>query len=127
MSKTLKELVRDAEAHVSKVSATEAQAALRNGDVILDVREPAELEKEGRIENALHVPRGVLETKACDEAETKDTKLCRSRDKRVHVLCASGVRATLAANTLRTMGYDATAIDGGLKAWKEAGLDITFS
>ena len=127
MSKSLEDLVRDAEAHVPKVTAEEAHEAHLAGDLILDVREPAELKQDGRIENALNIPRGILETRACDEAKTKDTKLCKSRGARVPVLCASGVRATLAANTLRTMGYDATAIDGGLKSWKEAGLDIQAS
>ena len=127
MSKSLEDLVRDAEAHVPKVTAKEAHAAHLGGDLILDVREPAELKRDGSIENALNIPRGILETRACAEAETRDSKLCDSRGGRVHVLCASGVRATLAASTLRTMGYDATAIDGGLKSWKEAGLDIQAS
>ncbi|MGZ6874673.1 MAG: rhodanese-like domain-containing protein [Blastococcus sp.] len=43
--------------------------------------------------------------------------------KRTIVLCASGARASLAALTLKTMGYEDVAIlDGGLKAWTEAGL-----
>ena len=42
----------------------------------------------------------------------------------MHVLCASGARAALAADTLTTMGYSAKVIDGGLGGWKEAGLPI---
>jgi len=42
----------------------------------------------------------------------------------VHVLCASGARAALAADSLKQMGYDATVIDGGLAAWKKAGLPL---
>lgn len=125
MSKTFKDIMQEAAAQVPKVGAEEAHQAHQSGDLILDVREPGELEKDGRIESALHIPRGLLELKACAEAPTKDSKLCDSRDKRVHVLCASGGRATLAASTLRTMGYDATAIEGGLKAWKDAGLSVS--
>ena len=127
MTKSFQDLVRDAEANVPKVTAKEAHQASLHGDLILDVREPAELEQDGRIENALNIPRGILEPRACDEAELKEAELCQSSRKRVHVLCASGARATLAANTLRTMGYDATVIAGGLKSWKEAGLEIKNS
>ena len=43
---------------------------------------------------------------------------------RVHVLCASGARATLARHSLRQMGYDATVIEGGLEGWKKADLPL---
>ena len=42
----------------------------------------------------------------------------------VHVLCASGGRAALAAAMLGEMGYDARVIEGGMTAWKEAGLPV---
>lgn len=126
MSKTMKTLVREAEANVTKLTPTQAHAAMEKGDLILDVREPGELENEGRIDGALHIPRGILESRACAEAGSKDTVLCRAREKnkRVHVVCASGARAALAAQTLRTMGYDATVVEGGLKSWKDAGLSV---
>ena len=53
---------------------------------------------------------------------TELTGLCGQG--RVHVLCASGGRAALAADTLRAMGYDATLIEGGLAAWKANGLPV---
>ncbi|MFN0264753.1 rhodanese-like domain-containing protein [Tepidamorphus sp. 3E244] len=126
MAKSMKDMVSDAEAKVEKVSPHDARTHAANGDVILDVREAKELENDGRISGSLHVPRGVLEAKACVDSEAKDSDLCEARDKgRVHVLCASGARATLAADTLQQMGYKSTVIEGGLKGWKDAGLDVS--
>ncbi|NNE21289.1 MAG: hypothetical protein HKN11_01635 [Rhizobiales bacterium] len=93
---------------------------------ILGVREPTELESEGRVDNALHVPRGILESGACTGDETRDTALCNAKNEgRVHLVCASGAHAALAADTLRKMGYDATVIDGGMATWKNADLPVT--
>ena len=124
MSKTFKEPIREAEAGLSKASPSEAHAAHQGGDVLLDVREPGGLDKQGRIRTAMHIPRGILESRACGEAETKDSALCDARGKRVFVMCASGARATLAADTLKKMGYNAVVVEGGFKAWKDAGLAL---
>jgi rhodanese-related sulfurtransferase len=98
---------------------------VRNGDLILDVREPAELETGGRIAGALNIPRGILETRADATAQTAEARLTEARSSgRVHVLCASGGRAALAADTLRRMGYDADLIEGGIGGWKSAGLPV---
>ncbi len=125
MTMTMKDLVADARSRVGAVSPQEAENAARKGDLILDVREPAELKKDGRIAGALHIPRGVLETRADATAQTAEARLTDLRGSgRVHVLCASGGRAALAADTLRRMGYDADLIEGGLGGWKSAGLPV---
>ena len=125
MTMTMKDLVSDARSRVGAVSPQEAEEAVRNGDLILDVREPAELEKDGRIAGALHIPRGILETRADATAETAEARLTEAQSSgRVHVLCASGGRAALAADTLQRMGYDADLIEGGLGGWKSAGLPL---
>ena len=125
MTMTMKDLVADARSRVQAVSPQEAEEAVRNGDLILDVREPAELEKDGRIAGALHIPRGILETRADATAQTAEARLTDLRGSgRVHVLCASGGRAALAADTLQRMGYEADLIEGGLGGWKSAGLSV---
>ena len=125
MTMTLKDLVADARSRVAAISPKLAEEAARQGDLILDVREPAELEKDGRITGALHIPRGILETRADATAQTADARLTEAQSSgRVHVLCASGGRAALAADTLRRMGYDADLIEGGLGGWKSAGLSL---
>lgn len=99
---------------------------MRNGDVLLDVREPAELESDGAVENAVHIPRGLVEAQADRETGKGNDALTAKRHGggRVHVLCASGARAALAADSLRQMGDDATVIEGGLDGWKKAGLPL---
>ena len=129
MSKTLKDFIADARAHIGAVSPADAEAASADGSaLILDVREPEELQKVGSVAGALAIPRGMLEPRADDGPMSNDDLLdAKDEGQRVHVLCATGVRATLAAHTLKQMGYDAAVIEGGIKAWKDAGLPVEQS
>ena len=89
----------------------------------MDVREPEEWQ-HGHIDGSVPAPRGLLEFFA-DPTSPRHKEALDPR-KRTIVLCASGARASLAALTLKTMGYEDVAIlDGGLKAWTEAGLPLT--
>lgn len=122
MTMSLKDLVAEARSHVPVVSPQEAQDS---ADLILDVREPAELDTSGRIAGALNIPRGVLEMRADPESQTAERRLTERRGSgRVQVLCGSGGRAAMAAHTLSRMGYDAAVIEGGITAWKSAGLPV---
>lgn len=122
MALGMKELVAEARAQVQAVTP---QQARDSGELILDVREPSELESSGRVAGAVNIPRGVLESRADPGTQTAEERLTRLRGAgRVHVLCGSGARAALAAHTLSRMGYDATVIEGGLAGWKEAGLPV---
>ncbi|EAU40424.1 Rhodanese-like protein [Fulvimarina pelagi HTCC2506] len=98
------------------------EAAKADG-LVLDVREAHELDADGRVPGAVHVPRGFLEAKAdvTNEGGDKALHAARAEGRAVHVLCASGARASLAAATLVEMGYAAKPIEGGLKSWREAG------
>ncbi|MCS5603712.1 MAG: rhodanese-like domain-containing protein [Paracoccus sp. (in: a-proteobacteria)] len=127
MTKSMKDLVAEARTRVETISPADAQAARPNGDVILDVREPAELDSDGAIAGAIHIPRGLLEAQADpDTGKAHDALVAMRRSKgHVNVLCASGARAALAADVLKTMGYNARVIEGGLGGWKQAGLPIT--
>lgn len=122
MALGMKELVAEARAQVQAVAPRQAHDS---GELILDVREPPELETSGRVAGALNVPRGVLEARADPETTMADERLTRLRGSgRLHVLCGSGGRAAFAAHTLRRMGYDATVIEGGIAGWKQAGLPV---
>ncbi|MEH6392339.1 MAG: rhodanese-like domain-containing protein [Sulfitobacter sp.] len=126
MNKSMKDLVADAKSRVETISPKDALSAQQSGDLILDVREPAELTTDGAVEGAVNIPRGLLEANADPETGKGNEKLVAKRGKngRVHILCASGARATLAADCLREMGYDATVIEGGLGGWKKANLPV---
>ena len=120
MSKTAVQMIGEARAQVGIVDPTEAGDELNSGAVIVDVREPEEWQ-HGHIGGAVPAPRGLLEFFADPTSPRHKDALDPRR--RTIVLCASGARASLAALTLKTMGYEDVAIlDGGLKAWTEAGL-----
>ena len=122
MAMGMKDLVREAR---EQVAAVEPAAAGAGGGLILDVREANELEENGRVPNALHVPRGLLESNADPQSPMADERLTGIRDGGiVDVLCASGARAAMAAATLDRMGYRARVIEGGLEGWRNAGLPI---
>lgn len=124
-SKTMKEMVKSARDRVGTIAPEHAANAGSEGCLILDVREPGELDRDGCISGALHVPRGLLESRADDTAGTAEPRLTGMRGRgRVHVLCASGARAALAADTLKAMGYEAAVIEGGFAAWKARGLPV---
>ena len=89
--------------------------------MLLDVREPAEWEQH--IEGSVQVRRGLLEFP--DDPRSPQHKPELDPSRRVIVYCRSGARGSLAALTLKTIGYENVAnLDGGFTAWKEAGLPI---
>lgn len=108
-------LSAEAKRRVRTVGAAELKARLEAGErlLLLDVREDSEWDA-GRIPGAVHLSRGVLESRI--------EKAAPDPAGRVVLYCASGARSALAAESLRRMGYaNAFSLDGGLRAWKEAG------
>jgi rhodanese-related sulfurtransferase len=86
------------------------------GVTVLDVRE-ADAYAAGHLPGALHLPRGQIELRV-------DTVL-PDPTVRVVVCCELGKISTIAAATLREMGFpSAIALDGGIKAWREAGYPL---
>ena len=122
MPKTAAEMVAEASAQIESISPRAAHDEISSGKAIaLDVREPVEWEQH--IEGAVQVPRGLLEFAADPTSPRHKEEL--SPDGRVIVYCRSGVRAVLAAQTLKTLGYANVAnLEGGITAWKEAGLPV---
>jgi rhodanese-related sulfurtransferase len=130
MLKSISDLVADAAAHVGNISPEEAFAAHRAGAAMLiDVREPVEWEPH--IEGAVQVPRGLLEFAADPAFGPKlppSLQVGLDPTRRVIVYCNSGVRAILAAHTLKSMGYERVEnLAGGIVAWKAAGLPLAES
>jgi rhodanese-related sulfurtransferase len=123
-AKTAAHLVAEAKAQIENLSPQEVAAELQGGDALLvDLREPGERVENGVIRGAVHAPRGMLEfyadpTSAYHRAEF-------APDRRTILYCASGGRSALAAETLQELGYTQVAhLNGGLKAWREAGLAV---
>lgn len=124
MTTTAMQMIADARSQVDIVSPQEAADELTSGAAVaLDVREPEEWQ-HGHIEGSVPAPRGLLEFFA--DPTTPRHKEALEATRRTIVICASGARASLAALTLKTMGYQNVAVlDGGLKGWINAGLPTT--
>jgi rhodanese-related sulfurtransferase len=124
MTKTAIEMITEARALVGIVTAAEAADELAAGTaVVIDVRQADEWD-HGHIDGSVHTPRGLLEFIADPTSPRHKDELDPSR--RTIVVCASGARAALAAATITSMGYeDVAVLDGGLKAWIDAGLPTT--
>jgi rhodanese-related sulfurtransferase len=125
MTFSFRTLVGDATAKIENVSPKAAFDEKSSGKVVfLDVREPMEWEEH--IEGALQVPRGLLEAVGdpeCGPHLPPSLQVGLRPTQRVIVYCNTGARAILSTLTLKTMGYEHVAnLQGGLKAWKEAGL-----
>ena len=117
---TAAEMVGQAMAQIESVSPKDAFDEMTTDHMVfLDVREPVEWEHH--IAGAVQVPRGLLEFAADPASPRHKPELDPTR--RVIVYCRSGARASLAALTLKTLGYEHAAnLEGGFSAWKEAGL-----
>jgi rhodanese-related sulfurtransferase len=124
MRKGYKALVAEADAEVKAVTPGEAAELSASDDVLLvDIRDPRELEREGRIPGAFHAPRGMLEFWI--DPESPYHKPFFASGKRFVFFCAGGLRSALAAKTAQDMGLEPVMhIEGGFGAWREAGLPI---
>jgi len=116
-----KQLMAEAEAQVSHVSAAEALVMQSRPDVVIvDIRDPREIQREGRIPGSFHAPRGMLEFWV--DPESPYHKPIFAEDKTFVIHCASGWRSLLATQVLQRMGlHPVLNMTGGFGAWKEAG------
>ena len=122
MAKNVKDLLAEANSTVPKLSPDEAAEKMRSGEVlIVDVRDPTEVQQTGRIKGAVNVSRGMLEFRADPDSQYHDPAF--QKDKTILLHCASGGRSALAGKTLQNMGYTAVFNIGGFKDLAEAGID----
>ena len=116
-----KELVARAEAEIETVSVAEAKALLGQEDVVfIDLRDIRELQREGKIPGATHVPRGMLEFWI--DPDSPYHKPLFQESKRFVFYCNLGWRSALAAQVAQIMGLERVChLQGGLTAWVAAG------
>jgi rhodanese-related sulfurtransferase len=122
--KGYKALLAEAEARVETIAAEAAVDLVGRDDVVLvDLRDPRELTREGKVPGAFHCPRGMLEFWI--DPDSPYHKPVFQEDKRFVFFCAGGWRSALAAATAAEMGLKPVAhIAGGFGAWKAAGGPI---
>ena len=123
--KSSQTLVSEALKEIKTISTEEAhEMSINNQCNLIDIRDVRELEKEGRVENANHIPRGMLEFWLDpDSIYFKKGKL--DLNKEMVLFCAGGLRSALAAKSLKDMGFKKVShIDGGFGAIKTSKFKI---
>ena len=120
---THKDLIENALGEVETLSVDEAAAELENDEaVFVDLRDPRELSREGKIPGALHAPRGMLEFWV--DPTSPYFKEVFGESKKFIFYCQSGWRSALATKAVQDMGMDNVChIGDGFRGWKDAGVE----
>jgi len=119
--KTFKQLVDEALADIEELFPWDLEELMQGDEelLIVDIREADEYQA-GHIQSSLFVPRGILET-ACDYgyAETVP-ELAQAREKKIVLVCRSGNRSVLAAQSMKLMGYNnVISLKTGIRGWND--------
>ena len=123
--KTAQALVAEANSEIKTIDVNQAFNLFKNNECnLIDIRDVRELEKEGRVENSVHIPRGMLEFWIDPNSQYfKEGKL--NLEKEMVLFCAAGARSALAAKSLKDMGFEKVShIEGGFGSMKQSGFKI---
>ena len=123
--KSSSELVNNALKEIKTISSDDAYSMMKEGKTnLIDIRDIRELQNEGKVEGAIHIPRGMLEFWLDPEsAYFKEGKL--DLNKEMVLFCAGGLRSALATKSLKDMGFEKIShIDGGFGAIKQSKFKI---
>ena len=123
--KSAQTLVQNALKEIKTINADEAYDLFKSDKCnLIDIRDIRELEKEGRVENSHHIPRGMLEFWMDPQsAYFQEGKL--DPNKEMILFCAGGLRSALATKSLKDMGFEKVShIDGGFGSIKNSKFKI---
>ena len=114
MPKSFMDLIHEAKTRIKEIDVPAAAGAIASGSVsIVDVREPDEF-RQGHLEGAFNIPRGV--------AEMGIPQMIPDPRTRIICYCAGGNRSALVADNLKMMGYEnIESMIGGFQAWARSG------
>ena len=124
--KTFKQIVEEARQEVNELFPWDVEQRMNESDdlLLLDIREECEY-AAFHVENSMLIPRGILETACEDEYEDSVPELIDSRDREIIVICRSGNRSILAAQTMQWLGYkNVTSMKTGLRGWNDYELPL---
>ena len=122
ITRGIKPMLDEANAQIETMSVQQVHDAMAKGGVVLvDIRDPREIERDGKIPGAFSCTRGMLEFWI--DPQSPYAKPVFQEDKKFIFHCAGGLRSALAAKTADDMGLKPVAhMDGGFGAWLKAGL-----
>ncbi|MEX0337546.1 MAG: rhodanese-like domain-containing protein [Arenibacterium sp.] len=124
ITKHVKDMVAEANTLVETLPVEAVRDMINSDDhVIIDIRDPRELQREGKIPGAFSCPRGMLEFWI--DPQSPYHKEIFNQDKTYVFYCASAWRSALSARMAQEMGLKPVAhLEGGFSAWKKAGEEI---
>jgi rhodanese-related sulfurtransferase len=121
---TLDALLARARSRLDRVDPRRAAREVEDGAVLIDVRSELQRQRDGVVPGALYFPRNVLEWRCDPEGEHRDPRV-GGPGTRLIVMCDEGYQSSLAAANLQEIGLEnATDLDGGFQAWRDAGLPV---
>jgi rhodanese-related sulfurtransferase len=98
---------------------------MRMGAALIDIRGDSQIARDGTIPGALVIARNVLEWRLDPDSLHRHPQAPGLGDL-VVLLCDEGYQSSLAAATLQQLGFAlATDVEGGFRAWREAGLPVS--
>jgi len=123
--RTINQVLDDARDRIQRVEPAAAFAAVRRGALLIDTRCAELRRRDGVIPGAVHVPLSVLFWRMDPASGHDDAALSQRRARRVLLFCEHGYSSSLAAATLREMGFTrASDVVGGFRGWMDAGLPV---
>jgi len=121
---TVNELLEACRARIDRFAPVEALGAVEAGALLVDTRCAEQRAATGVIPGSVHVPLSVLFWRL-DPASGYEDPALADPDRRVILVCADGYSSSIAAATLRDLGFASAAdLDGGFAAWQAAGLPV---
>ncbi len=121
---TIDDLLAAARERIDRVEPEEAASEMSAGALLVDIRSESQRSDDGVIPGAAYHPRNVLEWRM-DPASGHSDPAVGGLDRRVIVVCNEGYQSSLAAATLRDIGFTRAAdLVGGFQAWRGAGLPV---
>ncbi|MEA2436573.1 MAG: hypothetical protein QOF65_1129 [Thermoleophilaceae bacterium] len=121
---TIEDLLAEARTRIDRVSPADAASEMADGALLVDIRSESQRAQDGAIPGAIYHPRNVLEWRM-DPASGASDPAVGGVERRVIVVCNEGYQSSLAAATLREIGFTRAAdLAGGFQAWRGAGLPV---
>ena len=120
------ELVARAKQAIKEIDVATLRSLDQQNPCLIDCREPMEFEA-GHVDGAVNLPRGVLEMQIINHPSVAGTAqpLEALAERDVYIICRSGARSALAAESLQKMGFSKVySVAGGMVAWQGAGYPV---
>jgi rhodanese-related sulfurtransferase len=116
------ELLQAAREGLTRLTPQQAAEAVESGDLIVDIRPEWQRRDLGEVPGSLIIERNHLEWRLHPTSDARVPQADTQR--RWIILCTEGYTSSLAARSLISLGLDAADVDGGIVAWREAGLPV---